>query len=606
MRRKFIFVTGGVASSLGKGIAVSSLGALLEARNLKVSLQKIDPYLNVDPGTMSPKEHGEVFVTDDGAETDLDLGNYERYTSMSAKKVNSITAGMIYEAIIMRERNGDFLGKTVQVIPHVTDEISGRINKAAEEADADVAIVEIGGTVGDIESIPFLEAARQFIRNKGKENVLFIHLTLVPTINAAGEMKTKPTQHSVKMLRELGIMPDMILCRSSRQIDEGMRKKIADSCDVNEEAVISATDVESSIYEIPIHYSEQGFDNYVVTKLHMLQALKLDLSRWRNIVETIQSITEEVNIALVGKYLAVHDAYKSVWEALDHGGFRNHVKINKIKIDPVNLENDKEDETLEILKNADGILIPGGFGDTGIEGKIKAVSYARIQDIPLFGICLGMQCMTVEFARNILGFADANSTEFRPETEHPVIDLMEGQKSLVGTGATMRLGAQNAKIISKSTKLYTAYKKREISERHRHRYEFNDKYKDEFEKAGLKISAVNSGLNLAEAVEITDKRWYVGVQFHPELKSKPFAPHPLFGDFIEAAFAYKQEKEKLGKKLKKHNKRGKQKLKEINKENEKKKTAAKKTKKTSTKKTAAVKSKTVKEESQEDNSSGQQ
>lgn len=557
MKTKFIFVTGGVSSSLGKGIAVSSLGALLEARGLKVTLQKMDPYLNVDPGTMSPYEHGEVFVTDDGAETDLDLGNYERFTTASMSKANSVTAGSVYKTVIDKERRGNFLGKTVQVIPHITNEIKSRVLDAAKIDKPDVVIVEIGGTVGDIESVPFLEAARQFLRDMGRENVLYIHLTLVPTLLGAGEMKTKPTQHSVKMLREIGIHPDIIMCRSEQALSEDMKEKIALFCDVDNKAVISAVNIEDSIYEIPICYHEQGLDDVVVIKLQMLRASYLKLTRWHNIIKTVKSLNGDINIAVVGKYISLPDAYKSIYEALEHAGFQNSARVNILKIDPEKAVEGKSDsEIKEAFKHAQGILIPGGFGDRGIEGKIQAIKYARENKIPVFGICLGMQCMTIEYARNVLGLTDANSKEFDPETEHPVISLMEEQKSVTYKGATMRLGAEEA-ILEKGSLSYKAYKKKEISERHRHRYEFNNVYRESLIEKGLLVTGINKSLDLVEIVEIKDHPWAVGVQFHPEFKSKPFAPHPLFGDFVAAAcdfaspFTKKKTKKSSGKPTKK-------------------------------------------------------
>ena len=534
---KFIFFTGGVCSSLGKGIAASSLGCLLESRGYSVSIMKIDPYINIDPGTMSPYQHGEVYVTEDGAETDLDLGNYERFTSQTLKKINSVTTGQIYQTVIEKERRGDFLGRTVQVIPHITNEIKRRIHLVAEEYNPDIVIVEIGGTVGDIEGIPFLEAIRQFRLDVGKENTLFIHLTLIPIVGAAREPKTKPTQHSVSKLREIGIIPDIILCRSSVDLTSEMRSKISLFCNVEERAVITAKDIKSSIYEVPINLKRDKLDEIVLEKLNM-EVKESRMDRWEEMVDKLLNMKESVRIAVAGKYTELHDAYKSIYEALVHGGISNDVAIDvyKVKVEDVN-----EDNINDIYKGVDGILVPGGFGERGIEGKINTIKYAREKRIPLFGICLGMQCMVIEFARNVLGFSKANSTEFDPETPYPVISLMEEQNGIKNLGGTMRLGAQPA-VLKKGTKIFKAYGKREISERHRHRYEFTNKYREVMEQNGLILSATSPDGTLVEAVEYRDHPWGIGVQFHPEFKSKPVKPHPLFVDFIRASKEYKKKR----------------------------------------------------------------
>jgi len=525
---KFIFFTGGVCSSLGKGIAASSLGCLLESRGYKISIMKIDPYINVDPGTMSPYQHGEVYVTDDGAETDLDLGNYERFTSQKLKRINSVTTGQIYKTVIEKERRGDFLGRTVQVIPHITNEIKRRVHLVAEDSKADIVITEIGGTVGDIEGIPFLEAIRQFRIDVGAKNTLFIHLTLIPIVGAAKEPKTKPTQHSVSKLREIGIIPDIILCRSSVDLTDEMRQKISLFCNVEERAVITAKDIKRSIYEVPLNFKNNGFDEIVLEKLN-LPKRESYFKPWEDLVKKVYTIKEKVKIAVAGKYTELHDAYKSIYEALNHGGLANNVSIDlkKVKVEDVN-----DDNVAEIFQDADGILVPGGFGERGIEGKITTIKYARENRIPLFGICLGMQCMVIEFARNVLKYRGANSTEFDPETPYPVISLMEEQNGIKNLGGTMRLGAQPA-ILKKGTKIYDAYHVSEINERHRHRYEFTNKYRDVMEQNGLVLSALSPDNNLVEAVEYRDHPWGIGVQFHPEFKSKPINPHPLFVDFIK-------------------------------------------------------------------------
>jgi len=530
---KYIFVTGGVCSSLGKGVAASSIGSLLEHHGLSVRMLKIDPYINVDPGTMSPYQHGEVFVTDDGAETDLDLGNYERFTSSPLGRMNSVTTGQVYQEVIRKEREGHFLGRTVQVIPHITDEIKSRIFKVGEQTGVDVTIVEIGGTVGDIESIPFLEAARQFIHDLGKERVLFVHLTLVPTVSD-GELKTKPTQHSVKSLQESGIQPDILLCRSPVPIPEVLSRKIALFTNVEDEAVISAYDVASTVYEIPLHFAEQKLDAIILRKLG-LAATPCDLSDWRQVVDAYNQASSSVRIGLVGKYTELLDSYKSIYEALFHGGIANRCKINLVKIDSDNLA--EEGVLLDNLEGLDGILIPGGFGQRGIEGMIQAAAFARQKGMPCFGICLGMQVMVIEYARGALGWSDANSTEFVPQTEHPVISLLEEQIDVSSYGGTMRLGASPSKIVP-GTRLHEIYGTETISERHRHRYEVSNLFREELAAAGLVFGAFTPDGALVESSEWPNHPWGLGVQFHPEFKSKPVRPHPLFASFVAACMEY--------------------------------------------------------------------
>ncbi len=533
---KFIFITGGVCSSLGKGIAASSLGCLLESRGFKVCIMKMDPYINIDPGTMSPYQHGEVYVTDDGAETDLDLGNYERFTSQSLSRLNSVTTGQIYSKVIEKERRGDYLGRTVQVIPHITNEIKRRIRIIERDNDPDFVIVEIGGTVGDIEGIPFLEAIRQFRLETGRENSLYIHVTLIPIVGASEEPKTKPTQHSVSKLREIGIIPDILLCRTKDDLTREMRSKISLFCDVEEKAVIAAKDIECTIYEVPLTLSNGKLDDIVLEKFG-LDKRKKDLKNWERIVNQLKSVKEDVNIVVAGKYTELQDAYKSIYEALVHGGIENNVRVNIIRVKVDNVID--EDSLKEDYKDVHGILIPGGFGERGIEGKIISVKYARTCKIPLFGICLGMQCMVIEFARNVLGLKDANSTEFNSETENPVISLMEEQDGVINKGGTMRLGSQPACLVLKS-KFYKAYNAEKINERHRHRYEFTNKYRRIMEENGLIISATSPDGNLVEAIEYRDHPWGIGVQFHPEFKSKPVRAHELFKDFISKGLEYKR------------------------------------------------------------------
>ena len=530
---KFIFITGGVVSSLGKGIASATIGALLESYGLRVANQKFDPYINVDPGTMSPYQHGEVFVTDDGAETDLDLGHYERFTSSRTSRLNNVTTGQIYNSVIEKERRGEYLGKTVQVVPHITDEIKSRVYQLASR-DFDVVITEIGGTVGDIESLPFLEAIRQVSYDVGRETVLYIHLTLVPFIRAAGEVKTKPTQHSVKELREIGIQPDILLCRTEKRFDEEIAKKIALFCNVAPDAVFQAVDVDE-IYRLPRIFNEQGLDSFLIRRLGISPPHGANLKDWLELERRIGSVSETVDIGFVGKYTNLQDAYKSVFEALRHAGYANGVKVAIHKIEA----EDFSDEDLErMLGNMDGVLIPGGFGPRGVEGKISAAAVARRRKIPFFGICLGMQIAVIEFARNVCGLVGAHSTEMEPLTPHPVIDLMEEQKSVRALGGTMRLGAYECRLVPE-TFAYRAYKTEIISERHRHRYEVNNKYLPLLQERGLVVSGVNDSLGLVEIIELRDHPWFLGCQFHPEFKSRPLAPHPLFVDFIEAAKRYR-------------------------------------------------------------------
>jgi CTP synthase len=526
---KFIFVTGGVVSSLGKGIASASIGCLLEARGLKVTLQKIDPYLNVDPGTMSPFQHGEVFVTDDGAETDLDLGHYERFTATTMTRENNITAGQIYHSVITKERHGDYLGATVQVVPHITDEIKCRIFALAKKNNLDVVITEIGGTVGDIEGQPFLEAARQLPYDVGRENVLYVHLTLVPYIRVAAELKTKPTQHSVKALREIGIQPDVLLCRTEKPFDESARNKIALFCNVHPDSVFQALDADE-IYEIPLIFNRQGLDDVILRKLNLASRTQ-NLDEWQAMVNRVRDIKDAVNIGVVGKYVNLQDAYKSIYEALRHGGFENDVTLQIHRIDSERLHGERLQAKLLEL---DGVLIPGGFGARGIEGKIEAVQVAREQNIPFFGICLGMQCALIEFARNVCKLDRANSSEFDPETPHPVVHLLEAQKSIENLGGTMRLGAYPCRL-SDGSRSAKAYGTSSISERHRHRFEVNNQYRTQLEKKGLRIAGVYEKENLVEIIEIPNHPWFVGCQFHPEFKSRPLRAHPLFREFIAAA-----------------------------------------------------------------------
>ena len=529
---KFIFVTGGVLSSLGKGLAAASISALLESRGLKVTNQKLDPYINVDPGTMSPFQHGEVFVTDDGAETDLDLGHYERFSSTRMGKSNNLTTGQVYFSVITKERRGDYLGKTVQVIPHITNEIKDFIRKTAEGFD--VSIVEIGGTVGDIESLPFLEAIRQFRNEVGKQNAIFIHLTWVPLIKTAGEVKTKPTQHSVKALREIGIQPDILLCRTENFLSEDIKAKISLFCNVEVAAVFTAKDV-SCIYEVPLFFHREGLDAKIVDLLNIWTG-QPHLEVWQDVADKFNNPPHEVCVGIVGKYVNLTDSYKSLNEALVHGGIANNCRVKLKFIDSEKIEAEGIGNYLE---NVDAILIPGGFGIRGIEGMILAVQYAREKKIPYFGICLGMQMAVVEYARNLCKLDKANSSEFDPQTSYPVIDLLPEQRDVKEKGASMRLGAWPC-VIEANSFSFTAYGQKNISERHRHRYEFNNDYKKLLTDKGLRITGMSPDGRLAEIVEIQDHPWFLGCQFHPEFKSRPTKPHPLFSKFIEAALKYAQ------------------------------------------------------------------
>jgi CTP synthase len=542
-KTKFIFVTGGVLSSLGKGLASAAIGALLESRGLSVTIQKLDPYINVDPGTMNPFQHGEVFVTDDGAETDLDLGHYERFTSARVGKDNNFTTGKIYHSVINKERRGDYLGGTVQVIPHITDEIKNSIKLVADNVD--IVIIEIGGTIGDIESLPFLEAIRQFRTDVGEENVLYIHLTLVPYIGTAGELKTKPTQHSVKELRGIGIQPDILLCRTDRYLSDDIKSKIALFCNVSKDAVITAKDVDC-IYEVPMVFHREGLDAKIIELLN-IWTREPRLKAWDDIVKKINSLEKEVAIAIVGKYVDLTESYKSLNEALYHGGIANNCRVNLIFVDSEQVE---DGTCSQFLTQADGILVPGGFGTRGIEGKICAANFARENRIPYFGICLGMQIAVIEFARNVAGLNGANSSEFDISTPHPVIYLMtEWLDEKTGTihkrdvnsdkGATMRLGAYPCKL-KKDTLADKAYGRENISERHRHRYEFNNAFKDKLMESGMEFSGMSPSGDLIEIIELRDHPWYLGCQFHPEFKSRPMNPHPLFRDFIGSAVEYKR------------------------------------------------------------------
>lgn len=541
-KTKYIFVTGGVVSSLGKGLASASIGALLENRGLRVSIQKLDPYINVDPGTMSPYQHGEVYVTDDGAETDLDLGHYERFISTRMSKINNFTSGKIYHSVIQKERRGEYLGSTVQVIPHITDEIKSCIIQASH--DLDVLIVEIGGTVGDIESLPFLEAIRQFSQDVGKDNVLYIHLTLVPYIAAAEELKTKPTQHSVQKLREIGIQPDLLLCRTEKDLPREVKNKIALFCNLNAECVFTAKDV-VSIYEVPLAFHQEGLDEKIIEILN-IWTREPDLKNWKKLGRTIANLNEEVTIAVVGKYVHLMDCYKSLNEALRHAGIENKVKVQLKFIDSEDLE--KREDMKPFFEGCGGILVPGGFGDRGIEGKISAIRYARENGIPFFGICLGMQLAVVEFSRAVAGLKDAHSAEFEKPSKNLVIHLMAEQKAVTNKGATMRLGAYPC-VIEKNTLSFNAYGEREISERHRHRYEFNNEYRDQLSKAGLVIAGTSPDGLLVEIVEIKNHPWFLGCQFHPEFQSSPMKPHPLFQGFIEASVKFGRQKSWILKKV---------------------------------------------------------
>jgi CTP synthase len=526
-----VFVTGGVASGLGKGLTASSLGRLLKMRGLRVTMQKLDPYINVDPGTMNPFEHGEVFVTDDGGETDLDLGHYERFIDEPLTRASNATTGSIYQAVLAAERRGDYLGRTVQVIPHVTDEIKRRIRRLVND-EVDVVITEVGGTVGDIEILPFLEAIRQFRNEVGRDNVCYVHVTLVPFIGPSGEQKSKPTQHSVTELRSRGIQPDVIVCRSDEPLSDSLKRKISDQCDVDNRAVINAVDVKN-IYELPLIFHDEGLDTVICDVLRI--DAPIDLSHWRQLVARIEASVSPVRIGLIGKYVDLHDAYLSVIESLKHAGFHHGAQIEVVWIQAEDVEGLLADEAIGSL---DGIVIPGGFGPRGIEGKIRAAEYARENQVPCLGLCLGMQVMTVEFARNVVGLKDANSTEFNAATPHPVIDLMNDQREVTDKGGTMRLGAYYA-VLTPGTKVANAYGEPVVSERHRHRYEFNSNYRARIEEAGLLCSGTSPDKRLVEFVELDNHPFWVGTQAHPEFKSRPDRPHPLFRELIGAALKYR-------------------------------------------------------------------
>jgi len=544
MKTKFIIVTGGVLSSLGKGLAAASIGALMESRGLTVTLQKLDPYINVDPGTMNPFQHGEVFVTDDGAETDLDLGHYERYTHAKLGQKNNFTSGRIYYSVITKERRGDYLGGTVQVIPHITDEIKENILAVADGVD--IAIIEIGGTVGDIESLPFLEAIRQLRLDLGRQNVIYIHVTLVPYVRASGEVKTKPTQHSVATLRGIGVQPDILLCRTEKPLDESLKKKISLFCNVDQDAVITAIDVES-IYEVPLNFHKEGLDDKIVELLNIwTRAPRLE--DWENLIYSVKHPEDEVVIGIIGKYVNLQESYKSLNEALIHGGFAHQIKVKLKFVDAEAVENDGPDKHLAGL---DGILVPGGFGARGVEGKITTIRYARENRIPFFGICLGMQMAVVEFARNVAGMNGAHSTEFAENTPYPVIYLMkewfdyrtqkvEHRDKNSDLGGSMRLGAYPCRLVP-GTRAFQAYGEPEISERHRHRYELNNEFRQALADKGLLLSGLSPDDQLVEIIELDDHPWFLGCQFHPEFKSRPMAPHPLFRDFIKGALAFKRK-----------------------------------------------------------------
>ncbi len=533
MNTKYVFVTGGVVSSLGKGITAASLGRLLKNRGLKVTIQKFDPYLNVDPGTMSPYQHGEVFVTEDGAETDLDLGHYERFIDENLSKSSNVTTGKVYWSVISKERRGEYLGGTVQVIPHITNEIKERICEVTKDEEVDVVITEIGGTVGDIESQPFLESIRQIQYEVGRENTCFIHVTLLPYLGKAGELKTKPTQHSVKELRSIGIQPDIIVCRTEKEISEDVKAKIGLFCNLDGKNVIQNLDADH-LYEVPLMLHNEGLDRLVCEKLN-LGCRDIDNSNWTTMIKKIKNLKETTTIALVGKYVELHDAYISVVEALNHGGY---TKGTAVDIKWINAEDVTAESADKLFKDIDGILVPGGFGDRGVEGKIEAIRWARENKKPFLGICLGMQCSVIEFSRNVLGFEGANSAEIDGDTKYPVIDLMIDQKDIENLGGTMRLGAYPCQL-KKGSKAIEAYGSEQVNERHRHRYEFNNEFRSQLEEAGLEITGTSPDGRLVEIVEVKDHPWYVAVQFHPELKSRPNRPHPLFEGFVGAALEMK-------------------------------------------------------------------
>jgi len=534
---KYIFVTGGVSSSLGKGIIAASLAKLLQARGFKITIQKLDPYINVDPGTLNPYEHGECYVTEDGAETDLDLGHYERFLNVNTSQANNVTTGRIYQSVIEKERRGEFLGKTVQVVPHITNEIKERIQLLGKSGDYDIVITEIGGTVGDIESLPYIEAVRQLKWELGDDNALVIHLTLVPYLAAAGELKTKPTQHSVKTLMESGIRADILVCRTEHELSDDIRRKLAIFCNVRQEAVIQSIDA-STIYDVPNLMLEEGLDTVVLKKLQLSDNTTPNLNHWNQFLQRHKNPKYEITIGLIGKYVELRDSYKSIFESFIHAGAENEVKVNVVSI---HSEFINENTIKNKISNLDGILVAPGFGERGIEGKIDAVQYAREHKIPFFGICLGMQMAVIEIARNVLQLKNANSTEMDPNTKHPVIDIMEEQKSITHMGGTMRLGSWACKL-KKGSLAQDVYKSDIIKERHRHRYEFNNKYKEELEHVGLKSTGINPETGLVEIVELKDHPWFVGVQYHPEYRSTVAKPHPLFISFIKAAVTYSKQK----------------------------------------------------------------
>jgi CTP synthase len=534
---RFIFVTGGVVSSLGKGLTCASIGMLLERRGLSVRLQKFDPYINVDPGTMSPYQHGEVYVLDDGAETDLDLGHYERFTNAPLNRDCNYTTGKIYLSVINKERQGLYKGRTVQVIPHITDEIKSCIKKLATP-DVDVVITEIGGTVGDIEGMPYFEAIRQFALDVGKNNCLYIHLTLVPYLKAAGESKTKPTQHSVGELRKIGIQPDVLICRTERELPKDEAEKIAQFCNVERRAVIEERDKEYTIYEVPLSLVNNQLDDLIIEKLNLTHAKPQQIDDWREMVESMRAWDRDVNVAVVGKYVKHHDAYKSVYEALVHAGIANRCRVNIRKVEAEKVEQEGAEKA---LAGADAVLVPGGFDRRGITGKLDAIRHVRERGIPFFGICLGLQCATIEFARNVLGLAEANSTEFNTATPDPVVCLLDEQKKVTQVGGTMRLGSYECRVLP-GTKAHAAYGADTVSERHRHRFEFNNEYRGMFHQSGMIVAGTTVDGVLVEVIELPEHPWFVGVQCHPEFKSKPTKAHPLFRDFVAAGLAYKAEK----------------------------------------------------------------
>lgn len=535
---KYIFVTGGVTSSLGKGIIAASLAKLLQARGYRTTIQKLDPYINVDPGTLNPYEHGECYVTDDGAETDLDLGHYERFLNVSTSQANNVTTGRIYQSVIEKERRGEFLGKTVQVVPHITNEIKDRVQILGNSGDYDIVITEIGGTVGDIESLPYIEAVRQLLWDLGEHNAMVVHLTLVPFLSAAGELKTKPTQHSVKTLMESGIKADVLVCRTEHELSDDLKRKLALFCNVKKEAVIQSIDA-STIYDVPILMQEEGLDTVVLEKLQLNDATEPNLDQWKEFLQRHKNPTDEVTIGLIGKYVELQDSYKSILESFIHAGAANEVKVN---VESIHSEYLTVSDVEKKLKGLDGILVAPGFGERGIEGKIKAVQYARENNIPFLGICLGMQMAVIEFSRNVLGISDANSLEMDEDCKNPVINLMEEQKEITHKGGTMRLGSWDCHLLPDTLAASIYQNVSDIKERHRHRYEFNNDYKEQIESNGMKASGLNTETNLVEIVEIPSHPWFIGVQYHPEYKSTVANPHPLFVEFVKASVAYKNNK----------------------------------------------------------------